>query len=58
MKRLKKHIFNNAEKKENIIIALLIVILVWLAVLSWVIFLQDKNIKLHEFYLKEILQKI
>ncbi len=46
------------KKKENIIIALLIVILVWLAVLSWVIFLQDKNIKLHEFYLKEILQRI
>ena len=45
-------------KKENIIIALLIIVLVWLAVLSWFIFNQDKNIELHEFYLKEILQKL
>ena len=46
------------KKKENIIIALLIVVLIWLAVLSWAIFNQDKNLDLHEFYLKEILQNL
>ena len=43
--------------KQNIVIALLIVILIWLAVITWFIFNQDKTLKLHEFYLKEILQK-
>lgn len=45
------------KKKENIIIALLIIILIWLGVLSWAMFNQDKKNELHEFYLKEILQK-
>lgn len=58
MKRLKKHIFNNAEKKgkhNNCSFKY------YFGVVGGSIlgnFLQDKNIKLHEFYLKEILQKI
>ena len=47
---------DNRQRKQNVIIALLIIILVWLGVLSWAIFNQDKNLDLHEFYLKQILQ--
>jgi predicted negative regulator of RcsB-dependent stress response len=42
------------KKKENLIIALLIIILMWLGVLSWTVFNQDKKNELNEFYFREI----
>lgn len=43
------------KKKENIIIVLLIIILIWLAILSYAMFIQDKNIKLHEYWIRTAL---
>lgn len=45
-------------RREKIVLFLLIVIIIWLAVLTWLIFNNIENIKLQEFYLKEVLQNL
>lgn len=42
-------------KKQNIIIVLLVLVLVWLGVLSWFFFALDKKLELHEFWIKTAL---
>ncbi len=43
-------------RKQNTIIILLIIALVWLAVLTWFVVAQSKALENHEFYLPEVLK--
>ena len=45
-------------KKQNIILVLLVLALIWLAVLSWLLLSQNETLNLHEFWIKESLQNI
>lgn len=44
------------KRRQNAILVLLIVAIVWLAVLTWFVIAQAKALENHEFYLREVLK--
>ena len=44
------------KRRQNAILVLLIVAIVWLAVLTWFVIAQSKALENHEFYLREVLK--